>query len=261
MPELMVTVRDAVRVIGGNELRVRRIGLNRTAKANALTASMMNTLAELFAKQDADLHILESASQRVFCAGADIAEFVESDQALAKQEHALLEMITQLSSARVPVVSVVRGKASGAGVVLLALSDLVIAAQDAELACPEVRFGMYPVIVDAVLKSRVSPALAQRMCLGQSLSADGAWNAGLVTEVIAGAQFAESVEQRLEFYIERTRALTIARTSRLFSEAANQAVAERVRVVAPLMAENFRSPGVKGSISAYLSSLSSKRSS
>ena len=239
---------------GGQAVRVRRLKLNRADKANALSAEMMKNLAHAVSDQSADVHVLYSAHERLFCAGADISEFLESELSLAAQEHALLALIEQLSSSQVPLIAIVRGKVSGAGAVLVALADVVLASDDAELACPEVRFGMYPVIVDAVLSTRISPALSQRMCLGQSLDAVQAWQAGLISEVIPAHRFDALVQERLNYFIDRASALSIARQCRL-SMTTPQDISQKVRGIAPLMAANYRSSGVRERIAAYLSRL------
>ena len=256
-----VQVVDGVVTVGaeGTEaVALRTITLNRPRKANALTAAMMDSLARAIAPasdgQAAQICVLRSASNRLFCAGADIAEFVSGADTLARQEHALLSLIGQLAASTVPLVVVARGKASGAGALLLALADVVLAADDLDLACPEIEFGMFPVLVDAVLRTRVSPALAARMCLGQSMNATEAWQAGFLTEVLPAQEFDVLVEQRLGYYLTRAAGLGVARRSRLLHTPAAALMAE-VNRAAPLMGENFAGNGVRERISAYLARL------
>jgi methylglutaconyl-CoA hydratase len=232
----------------------RMLTLNRPQKANALTHAMLESLAAGLGRSGAEVHVLRSASSRVFCAGADIEEFVAGAGQLAGHGVALLDLIGQRASSPTPLVAIARGKASGAGALLLALADVVIAADDLEFGCPEIRFGMYPVIVEAVLRSRVSPALASRLCLGQALDAAEAHRAGLVTEVLPGRDFETLAAQRLQFYMERRGALQVARASGLRSQPPDVLMA-RLQAVAPLMAENFAQGGVRERISGYLDGL------
>lgn len=251
MSEQLVLTEDRQTSAG---VRVRTITLNRPRKANAMNAAMQREVAAAVTGGAAQLHVLYSASDRVFCAGADIAQFVEGSDALAEQEHALVEMIGALAASQVPLIAVAQGKATGAGALLLTMADVVLAAENVEIACPEIRFGMYPVIVEAVLQSRISPALAARICLGQSLAAREAHAVGLVTEVLPLAEFASRSMRRLDFYLERGAGLTAARTSRLLAHPAN-ALVRRVRAVAPLMSENYKKAGVRERILSYLSGL------
>lgn len=234
----------------------RTVWLHRAAKANALTAGMMEAMAAAAAGAgERDVLVLRSSSPKLFCAGADIAEFLAGGDALASQEHALLSMIRRLAETPVPVVAIAHGKASGAGAILLALADVVIAADDLEISCPEIRFGMFPVIVESVLQSRLPATLATRLCLtGLPLGAEAAAGFGLVTEVLPADGFDDRADGRLAAWLDRADALRIARASRarLHPPAA---LLERVERVAPLMAENFRRPGVRDSIQAYLAQL------
>ncbi len=257
MTRSLIEVQDSVwgRSGGGQSgVKVRCMTLNRPDKANALNVEMMQNLASAVAAQSADLHVLRSAHQRLFCAGADIAEFVAGPAALAAQEHVLLALIEQFSLSQVPLIAVIRGKASGAGVILAALADVVLASEDAELSCPEIRFGMYPVIVNAVLCTRVTHALSNRMCLGQSLAAVEAWRAGLVSEVIPLSSFDQQVEERLRFFSERPESLAISRQCRQLISPP-QLLLRQMQSVAPLMAENYLSMGVREQIAAYLGGL------
>lgn len=231
----------------------RMVWLDREPKANALTAGMMEEIAAAAAGAgERDVLVLRSSSPKVFCAGADIAEFLGGSDALAMQEHALLSMIRRLAHSPAPVVVVAQGKASGAGAILLALADVVIGAENLEISCPEIRFGMFPIIVEAVLQSRLPAALATRLCLtGQALRAEAAASFGLVTEVLPTERFDDRSEERLASYLDRAEALRIARASRSALHPA-AALMERVERVAPLMAQNFRRPGVRESIQTYL---------
>lgn len=232
----------------------RTLTLNRPAKANALTHAMLESLAAGLGRPGAEVHVLRSASGRLFCAGADIEEFVAGAGQLAGHGEALLDLIRQRAFSPAPLVAIARGKASGAGALLLALADVVIAADDLEFGCPEIRFGMYPVIVEAVLQARVSPALASRLCLGQALDAAEAHRAGLVTEVLPARDFEALAAQRLAFYLERSGALQVARASARRTHPPEALVA-RVQAVAPLMAENFAQHGVRERIAGYLAGL------
>ena len=90
------------------------VALTRSDKANALTADMMDGIAQAVAGVHADeIVLLSSASPTLFCAGADIREFVGGR--LPEQEQALLTMIGAMARSRAPIVAIARGRASGPG--------------------------------------------------------------------------------------------------------------------------------------------------
>jgi methylglutaconyl-CoA hydratase len=232
------------------------VTLNRAEKANALDAGMMAALAGAAAAAAPGLPlVLRSASSSVFCAGADIAEFAGGAGELARQEHALLAMIEAFAATPSPVVVAAHGRASGAGAILLCLADVVVAADDLQVAAPEIRFGMYPVIVEAVLQSRFSPALSSAICMsGRSLDAGEAARIGLATEVLPRADFERASRERVDHYVERSVGLSVARRARLSSRPARE-LRERLRAVSPLMGENYADEGVRRRIDAYLATL------
>ncbi|KDD13721.1 enoyl-CoA hydratase/isomerase family protein [Bordetella bronchiseptica] len=241
---------------------VRAIVLDRAAKANALCAAMLDDIRhaiERAPRDGMDLLVLRSAAPTLFCAGGDIEEFALGEQALERQGAALRELMAAMARCPLPLLAVARGKAAGAGVILLAMTDLVIAAQDLSLACPEMAFSMYPVIVQAALETKISAARARQLCLsGQALDAAAARDLGLVTDVLGLDGFETLAERRLAYYAGRRAALAIARKARLAMEPPDATVA-RVRALEPLMHENFRIPGVRETIQHYLAGLRARR--
>lgn len=233
-----------------------RLTLNRPAKANALTAEMLQALAQAVqGTARGDLIVLDSAAPRLFCAGADIAQFVSGAQALRQQEHGLLALIEAMAQSQAPIVAVARGRAAGGGAILLALADVVLAADDLQISAPEFVFGMYPVIVETVLQSRLWPALASRLCLGAgSLGAKEALALGLVAEVLPAADFAATAAARVNHYTGRQAGLQALRDSRRAS-AATAALRQQLATVAPMMIANFQAPGVRERINSYLEGL------
>ncbi len=230
------------------------IALTRGDKANALTAGMMEGIAQAVAGAHADeIVLLSSASPTLFCAGADIREFVGGR--LPQQEEALLAMIRAMAHSQAPIVAIARGRASGAGALLLCLADVVIAAEDLQVACPEFVFGMYPIIVEAVLQSRLSPAIAAQMCLGAGvLTATQARAAGIATELLPTADFVDAGRARVGYYVERRAGLAAMRRARRVG-LATRTMCEQLEAVAPLMMENFHASGVRERIARYLEGL------
>jgi len=241
---------------------LRSLVLDRADKANALTAAMLADLRRAIdsvARDGIGMVVLRSASPALFCAGGDIEEFASGPAMLAAQGEGLRDVMLALARCPVPVVALARGKAAGAGVILLAMTDIVIAAEDLSLVCPEIAFNMYPVIVQVALETKISAARARQLCFsGQPLAAPAALELGLVTDVLAAEAFDALSARRLAFYAERREALAIARKARLRMEPPD-ALAARIASLEPLMHENFSRPGVQDAIRAYLARLRGAR--
>jgi enoyl-CoA hydratase/carnithine racemase len=220
---------------------IRSVIIDRPDKANALTADMMAALADaISADTDSALVLIEGRGDAGFCAGADIAEFLQGDR-LERQEDGLKAIVASLAGSRRPVVAAIHGRTLGAGVLIAALCDLVIASDNLTFGLPEIRFNMYPVMVQAALEQKVSETIAFQLCAtGRLLDAGEARSLGLVS----------GVSDRAMFYRDRIEALRIGRRARSGDKAAE--VTARIARLAPLMHENFNRPGVRDTIARYL---------
>lgn len=242
---------DSVRIEDRD--RIRKVVIDRPGKANALTALMMHALADAVrGGSHADVILLEGRSQRGFSAGADIAEFLQGGEHLQRQEEGLKDIVSAFVGSTRPVIAAIHGRTLGAGVLVAALCDLVIAADDLMFGLPEIRFNMYPVVVHAVLEEKISPALAFQLCAtGRLLSAVEARALGLVTDIVPVDTFAADLADRVAFYRNSAEALMIGR--RALRTTRPSQVGERIARLAPLMHENFSRPGVRETIARYFS--------
>lgn len=235
---------------------VARIALDRPGKVNALTAEMMLAFArairEAGAAKETELIVVEGRGEKGFCGGADIAEFASGAEALRRQGEALVELTAAMVEAPVPILSLLHGRTLGAGAMIAALSDLTLAADDLIFGCPEIRFGMYPVMVHAALLEKVSPTTAWALCAsGRLLSAAEAQACGLVMEILPAAEFAPLAEARIAFFAERAAALLLGRRA---AAAMAGGAAARVAAALPTMLENFALPRVAEAIRSHLHS-------
>lgn len=204
------------------------------------------------------LVVLRSASQKLFCAGADIEEFLEGPDKLAQQSEALRELIGAMASCPLPLLALARGKAAGAGVILLSMVDIVIAADNLIFVCPEIAFNMYPGVVQATLEMKTGPARARQLCLsGEALRTVEAKQLGLVTDVFPDAVFETAGQQRLAYFAARSDALLMARKAWLLSDPA-EAIMRKISLLEPLLHQNFNQLGVQETIKSYLAQLRTK---
>jgi methylglutaconyl-CoA hydratase len=117
---------------------------------------------------------------RVFCSGMDLSEAAGGgveDQGV-REFPSILETIWTSPK---PVVAVVRGPARAGGIGLLAACDVVVAGASATFAFSEVRLGLVPAVISAVVLPRMLPHLAHRLMLtGEVFDAATAAAGGLV---------------------------------------------------------------------------------
>ena len=159
---------------------------NRNALSRALRAQLRDALAAALADDAVRVIVLDHTG-RVFCSGMDLAEAAgggAQDQGV-REFPDLLEAIWNSPK---PVVAVVRGPARAGGVGLLAACDVVVAAEAATFAFSEVRFGLVPAVISAVVLPRMVPHVAHRLMLtGKVFDAAAAAAGGLVDLVVPDA--------------------------------------------------------------------------
>jgi methylglutaconyl-CoA hydratase len=155
---------------------------NRNALSRAMRAQLRDALAEALADDAVRVVVLDHTG-RVFCSGMDLSEAAGGgvqDQGV-REFPALLETIWTSPK---PVVAVVRGPARAGGVGLLAACDVVVAGASASFAFSEVRLGVVPAVISAVVLPRMVTHVAHRLLLtGEVFDAAIAASGGLVDVV------------------------------------------------------------------------------
>lgn len=197
---------------------VARITLDRPAKINAMTAAMMDRVADLVARIQSGGHallVIDGRGPKGFCAGADVAEFAGGAEALERQLVALSRLMLAIELSGVPIAVIAHGRTLGGGAAIAALADVVIASDDVAFGYPEIHIGLFPAVVTAVLRRRLPEAQAHALTLGgRVLNAAEAQALGLVTEVLPAAGFVTHAEDRIAFWCERAPAMASARAFR-----------------------------------------------
>jgi methylglutaconyl-CoA hydratase len=152
---------------------------NRNALSRAMRAQLRTALADALADDTVRVVVLDHTG-RVFCSGMDLAEAAggSTEEQGVREFPELLKLIW---SSRKPVVAVVRGPARAGGVGLLAACDVVVAGASATFAFSEVRLGVVPAVISAVVLPRMVPHVAHRLMLtGEVFDATQATTGGLV---------------------------------------------------------------------------------
>jgi enoyl-CoA hydratase/carnithine racemase len=178
---------------------VRRVFLNRPERRNALSGELIEGLhgALSDASGDANVRAIVIAGRGAgFCAGGDLAGGMMPEGGLLaaeRQRGRYGELLAALTRASVPVIAAVHGDALGGGLGLVAAADLVVAHAGARFATPEIKVGLFPLVITAVLQRAVPrKALLEMMFLGDKVDAEHAARIGLVNRVVPGAEGANA---------------------------------------------------------------------
>ena len=210
---------------------VRILTMNRPEKRNALNAELTQALLEALRAADADESVgcivLTGAGQG-FCAGADLSEFKDLQQALAAENRAELTMQLHLafSKIRVPVVTAINGHAMGGGAGLAIAGDLAVMADSAKLGYPEPKHGIVAAIVMANLVRQVGRKAAfELVALGEPVDAQRALQLGMVNKVVSLSNLLDE-SLALAEKLAAVKRPAMAETKKLFHEVADLPLAQ-----------------------------------
>jgi enoyl-CoA hydratase/carnithine racemase len=115
---------------------------------NAVSISVYEELGRLVSRIEADptiraIVLTAPEDARAWCGGADLNDFVGIDVAGRKQRYAFINaQLPRFYAMDRPVIAAINGAAFGIGMILAALCDLRVAAEDAFFACPEIDYGL-----------------------------------------------------------------------------------------------------------------------
>jgi len=164
---------------------ITRITLNRPP-ANVLSVDMMQELAtaieSLEYQKDVKL-VTFFASGKYFSAGFELTDHLgDRGYLMLESFRRIFEALGKLDKATLAVVG---GPALGAGCILAAGCDMVLAVQSAKLGHPEIRGGVFNTVAAALLPRIVGRKRAfELLMMGTSLGAADAERIGLVTRAV-----------------------------------------------------------------------------
>jgi enoyl-CoA hydratase len=180
---------------------IARITIDRPQALNALSGEVLDQLDAAFAQCRADrirVIVLTGAGEKAFVAGADIAAMAEFGPAeglsFARKGQAVFDRVAGHDGI---VIAAVNGFALGGGMELAMSCDLIVAAENAKFAQPEVNLGVIPGwggtqrLVRRVGLQRAKELIAT----GRMVGAEEAVRLGIAIEVVPkGEAVARSLE-------------------------------------------------------------------
>jgi enoyl-CoA hydratase/carnithine racemase len=170
-----------------------RITLNRPEARNPLdnvSAREVHEALELLFADDSVRSIVITGAGEAFCAGGDLKQMVKFSEMTPAEawdwpSHIVAAHKLMLTADK-PVIAAVNGPASAGGMGLAGMCDIVIAVDGVKFAMPEVKVGLFPMIIVAHLaRSIPRKHLLEMMLTGEPIDAAEAWRLGFVNKVAA----------------------------------------------------------------------------
>jgi len=192
-------------VLYENRGKVAWITINRADARNALNHDVIAGLHAALLRGEKDpavqVLVITGAGDRAFCAGGDMKagqSTFEFDYSESSTDFAALFLAT--TACPKPVVARVNGHVMAGGMGILGMCDLAIAADHALFALPEVKIGLFPMQVDALLQRLIPRRKMVEMSLtGEPMSAQEALSIGLVNHICTK----DELDAKMDWFLGR----------------------------------------------------------
>jgi 2-oxoglutaroyl-CoA hydrolase len=210
---------------------VATITLDVRGKLNRVSMTAREQLAAVFAELGADesvRFVVLTGEGEAFTAGGDIAGFLDVEPEAVSRLHWNVAAPERCPK---PVIAKLRGYAFGVGFELALACDFRLAADDVELALPEVKLGMIPGSGGTLRLVRlVGLGRAKDLILrGRRVGAEEALAIGLVTEVVSAGELDAAVE-RLLAELRALSPLALATAKRILNLGENVPLQDGLRL-------------------------------
>jgi crotonobetainyl-CoA hydratase len=165
-------------------------------KANAIDLATSRIMGDVFAgfRDDPDLRvaIITGSGDKFFCPGWDLKAAADGDEVDADYGVGGFGGLQELRGLNKPVIAAVNGICCGGGLELALSADMILAADHAQFALPEIRSGTVADAASVKLPKRIPYHIAMELLLtGRWFDAAEAHRWGIVNEVLPADALAD----------------------------------------------------------------------
>ena len=160
-------------------------------------AGLVSRTRQALENPDVRVLVYTGAGEQAFCAGADLdGGFFDDPMGMHRQRGALADLFRLMIRGGKPTIARVNGHALGGGFGLMCACDIVICVASAKLGTPEVKIGVWPMLISAVL-ARTIPRrpLLEMMMTGRLLTPAEALALGAVSRVVEPDRLDQAVSE------------------------------------------------------------------
>lgn len=172
-------------------------------KANAIDLSTSRTMGQVFThfRDDPNLRValMTAAGDKFFCPGWDLKAAAAGDAVDGDYGVGGFGGLQELRGLNKPVVVAVNGICCGGGLELALSGDIILAAQHATFALPEIRSGTVADAASIKLPKRIPYHIAMEMLLtGRWIDAEEAARWGLINRILPAAELLSEARKLAE---------------------------------------------------------------
>lgn len=169
-------------------------------KANAIDLATSRIMGEVFTefRDDTELRvaIITGAGEKFFCPGWDLKAAADGDEVDGDYGKGGFGGLQELRGLNKPVIAAVNGICCGGGLELALSADIILAADHASFALPEIRSGTVADAASVKLPKRIPYHIAMEMLLtGRWIDATEAVRWGMINQIHPGADLLEKARE------------------------------------------------------------------
>lgn len=194
--------------ISTDELAVEQRGpvlwltITREERRNAMSHGVLAAMAQAIAAAQTDRSVraivVTGAGSKAFCAGADLQSAKAFTTDYSEPHGHLAQLLRVAKSSTIPLIARVNGACMAGGMGLMSMCDMAVAASHAIFGLPEVKVGVFPAQVLAVLQHLIPRRVLVEMCItGEPITSAQALQYGLVNHVD------DDVDAKLQWLLSR----------------------------------------------------------
>ena len=241
------------------ENNIATITLNRPEVFNSFNREMalsMQNILDQCAKDDNVRAIVITGSGKAFCAGQDLKEVTTPElnpgfrKILEEHYNPIIERIRLIEK---PIVAAVNGVAAGAGANIALACDIVVAAENAAFIQAFSKIGLVPDSAGTFFLPRLIgfQKASALMMLGDKVSAQEAFNIGMIYKFYPVALFEEEV-QNLAVTLSKMPTHALALTKKLLNRSMINNLQEQLALESDLQIDASSSNDYQEGVNAFM---------
>ena len=240
---------------------VAHVRLNRPEVHNAFDSTLIAEITEAFTEvasvaPDTVRVVVLSGAGKSFCAGADVnwmrssLDFTHADNVADASRMA--EMFSLIDRTPAVVICRVQGAALGGGAGLAAVSDIVVAEENARFAFSEAKLGIAPAVISPYVLRKIGLSHARALFFtAERFSAHRALQIGLVHRVVSQEELEPEIDRLVNEVLSSSPA-AIARAKTLIAKVPTLTAAEATSLTVETIADLRASPEGQEGLQAFL---------
>ncbi|MFW5967021.1 MAG: enoyl-CoA hydratase/isomerase family protein, partial [Persicimonas sp.] len=184
---------------------IARVTINRPDRRNALSGAVVEGLTETFeelsSNDEVTAIVVTGAGDKAFCAGGDLMDQQAGGGMLAmhRDRRGFADMLLAMNQCEKPLIARVNGHALGGGFGLMLNCDIAVGAKGATFGTPEIKVGLFPMMITAVIQRNLGRKKAMELMLtGSRIDADEAEEIGAINYAVEPDELDDKVDELAE---------------------------------------------------------------